>query len=200
MRIDELMQQVRTAAFGEILTTGRPCAVTSLATATGVGEAELLAAARRLLAAGRARMDEQRNLTAAAGISVTPTPHRISTRHGSRWTNCAYDALGILGALGADGEVTSRSPFTGQQIGVTFSGGRPIGSGAVLFLADEPEGCRPNDEWCPYVNLFEDEASAMAWARAKHVPGRVVSLGEGTELGAAEWRPLVAGHPWAGSG
>ena len=197
MTMEELVPRVRTAAFRHILATGRPAPVTSLAAATGTGEGEIRAAAGHLLAAGRARLDGHGNVTAAAGLSVTPTRHRIQTRHGSRWTNCAYDGLGILGALAADGAITSSSPLTGQQIRVPFSNGHPGGSGAVLFLADEPEGCRPNDDWCPNVNLFEDEASAARWAQAAAVPGRVVSLSEGTRLGTARWRPLTDGHPWA---
>jgi hypothetical protein len=197
--VDELMERVRTAAFREILATGRPVPVTSLAAATATGEADVRAAADRLLAAGRARIDEHGNVTAAAGLSVTPTRHRLQTRHGSRWTSCAYDALGILGALGTDGEVTSSSPLTGQPIRVPFDQGHPVANKAVLFLADEPEGCRPNDEWCPNVNLFEDESSAVAWARAEAASGRAVSPREGTELGAAEWRPLVEGHRWSGN-
>jgi hypothetical protein len=41
----------------------------------------------------------------------------------------------------------------------------------VLFLADEPEGSRLSDDWCPYVNLFEDEANAVQWAQAEAVAG-----------------------------
>ena len=60
------------------------------------------AAVRRLVEAGRARTDDRGRVTASGGISLTQTPHRIETRHGSRWTNCAYDALGILGRTPID--------------------------------------------------------------------------------------------------
>jgi hypothetical protein len=122
-------------------------------------------------------------------VSVDPTPHRIETSRGARWTQCAYDALGILGALGEDGTIESSSPSTGAR--VRFVDGSPEGSEAVLLLADQSSCCRPNDEWCPNVNLFEDRLSALRWGEERGVAGRVVSLDEGTKLGTMEWRPLL---------
>jgi hypothetical protein len=186
---------VREAAFREILATGRawdPASATDL----GIDAASIRAAVNHLVEAGRARTDEQGGVTAAAGVSTDPTPHRIQVGSDPRWTNCAYDALGILGALEADGEIESRSPATAETIRVRFERGRPVGSYAVLFLADQSCCSRPNEDWCPNVNLFEDGSRAELWAEEHSVDGRVVSLEEGTELGAVEWRPLVEGHPW----
>src|SRR5207248_2735408 len=140
------------------------------------------AAVKHLVEAGRARTDELGRVSASCGISLTETVHRIQTRYGSRWTNCAYDALGIMGALEADGEVISRSSSTGREIGVLFEGGRPVGSNGVLFLADQSCCSRPNDDWCPNVNLFEDGSLALRWSEEHGVLGRVVSLEEGTDL------------------
>lgn len=90
----------------------------------------------------------------------------------------------------------SRSPASGETIHVRFERGRAVGSHAVLFLADQSCCSRTNEDWCPNVNLFEDEALATRWAQEQAVDGRVVSLEEGTEIGAAEWRPLVQGYAW----
>ncbi len=133
-------------------------------------------------------------MTAAAGLSSAPTRHRIQTPHGARWTNCAYDAPGILGALGADGEITSSSPLTGQPIQVAFEHGHPDQGDVVLFLADQPEGCRPNDDWWPNVNLFEDEGSALRWAKSAVIPRACGDPGGGNRarrsgLAAAGPRP-----------
>ncbi len=61
----------------------------------------------------------------------------------------------------------------------------------MLFLADQSCCSRPNEDWCPNVNLFEDRSSAKQWGEEHGVAGRVVTLEEGTDLGAMEWRPLV---------
>ena len=181
---------VRTTAFLEILASGRPWDLAS-AGVLGIDPTTARAAIEHLVEAGRARTDERGRVTAAAGLSSDPTAHHVLIGSDPRWTNCAYDALGILGALGGDGMIATRSPWTGAAIRVLFTRGRPVGSEAVLFLADQSCCSRPNEDWCPNVNLFEDRSSAERWGEDRGVAGRVVSLEEGTELGAAEWRPLV---------
>jgi hypothetical protein len=66
---------------------------------------------------------------------VTPTQHELLIDGKHRWTWCAYDAVGILGALEADGRVHSRSPRSGTLIELEFRGGRPDATEAVVFLA-----------------------------------------------------------------
>lgn len=193
--LTEADRVVRKAAFREILAMGRPWDPAS-ATDLGIDAAPIRAAVDHLVEAGRARTDKQGRVTAAAGLSTDPTRHYIQVGSDPRWTNCAYDALGILGALEADGEIESRSPATGETIHVRFERGRPHGSHAVLFLADQSCCSRPNEDWCLNVNLFEDRSRAARWADEPGVEGRVILLEEGTELGASEWRPLVEGHPW----
>jgi len=190
---------VRTAAFREMLATGRPWDPAS-ASDLGIDAASMRPAIDYLVEAGRARTDERGRVTAAAGLSTDPTEHHILIGFGPRWTSCAYDALGIFGALGADGVFATRSPSTGAAINVLFEGGRPVGSDAVLFYADPSCCSRPNEDWCPHVNLFEDRASAERWGQDHRVAARVLTLEEGTDLGANEWRSLVKGHPWAPDG
>ena len=181
---------VRTTAFLEILATGQPWD-RAMAGDLGIDPTSVRAAIEHLVEVGRARTDEGARVTAAAGLSTDPTAHHVLIGSAPRWTNCAYDALGILGALGADGVIATSSPATGAPIHVLFDQGRPVGSEAVLFLADQSCCSRPNEDWCPNVNLFEDRSSAERWGEERGVAGRVVSLEEGTELGAAEWRSLV---------
>lgn len=166
---------VRTAAFREILATGRPWDPVS-ARGLGIDPASVRVAIDHLVEVGRARTDDRGRVTAAAGLSTDPTEHHILIGFDPRWTNCAYDALGILGALGTDGVLATRSPSSGAEIHVLFEGGRPVGSDAVLFLADQSCCGRPNEDWCPNVNLFEDRSSAKRWGQDHGVAGRVVTL------------------------
>lgn len=181
---------VRMAAFREILASGRPWDPAS-APELGIDAASVRVAIRHLVEVRRARTDDLGRVTAAAGLSTDPTEHHILIAFDPRWTNCAYDALGIFGALGADGLLATRSPSTGAAIRVLFERGQPVGSDAVLFLADQSCCRRPNEDWCPNVNLFEDRSSAERWGAEHGVAGRVVTLEEGTDLGATEWRPLI---------
>jgi hypothetical protein len=181
---------VRRAAFRWILATGQPWDPDG-GSVEGASMPAVRSAVDQLLEAGRARTDHRGRVTASGGLCVDPTPHRIQTNRGARWTQCAYDALGILGALGEDGTIETTSPSTGAPIRVRFVDGSPAGSEAVLFLADQSTCCRPNDDWCPNVNLFEDRRSAQTWGEEHGIAGRVLALREATELGAMEWRPLI---------
>ncbi len=181
---------MRTAAFRAILATGRPWDPASAAY-LDLDAASVRASLDHLVRGGRARTDERGRVTAAAGLSTVPTAHHVLVGFDPRWTNCAYDALGILGALGADGVIATRSPSSGAAIHVLFESGRPVGSDAALFLADRSRCSRPNEDWGPNVNLFEDASSGERWSQEHGMTGRVVTLEEGTALGAVEWRPLV---------
>jgi alkylmercury lyase len=65
---------------------------------------------QKLEQAGLTRRDPAGRLLGSHGLSVAPTHHELVINGRRRWTWCAYDAVGILGALEADGQVRSRSP------------------------------------------------------------------------------------------
>jgi len=177
-------------AFRRLYETGTPVPVAELEVTLGADPMALAEAVESLERTGRLRRNDSGEIVTAGGISLEQTPHRIMTDRGARWTNCAYDALGIVAATG-QGEVITTSPFSGVTIRIAFNGGKPEQSGAALFLADVSCCDSFIDEWCPNVNLFEDLPSAERWARERELAGTVVSVDEGTELAAGEWRPLV---------
>lgn len=168
-------------AFRALLETGRPLLV---------GRAELA----ELDAAGRARWNEQGELVGIFGLSVEPTRHELEVDGKRRWTWCAYDALGILAALGRGGRIRSRSPHRDAPLEIEFEGGRPAAGEAALFLPEGPVSS-VGEEWCPQANLFPDAKTARGWAQAAGVAGRVVGLAEAAAAGAAHWAPLVRGGP-----
>ena len=51
-------------------------------------------------------------------FSAVPTPYRVRT--GERWwyANCAWDAFGILAALGIDGRIESSCPDCGEPYAI----------------------------------------------------------------------------------
>jgi hypothetical protein len=102
--------------------------------------------------------------------------------------------VGILGGLEADGRVRSRSPHSGTLIELRFSGGQPAAGDAVGFMAEGP--CRSViNDWCPLVNLFEQDQAATAWARQQGISGAARPVAQATQLGAAAWRA----YPWPGT-
>src|SRR2546426_98546 len=82
---------------------------------------------------------------------------------GELGTWCAYDVVGIFGALRASGEARSTSPSSGTALEVHFQDGRPLAAELVLFRPDlaHLSCCRSvYDEWCPNSNFFESEEAA----------------------------------------
>jgi alkylmercury lyase len=186
--------EVRRAAFRWLLANGRAASAQDLATGLRCSAEELLAAVESLAAAGSLRIDEDGRVFGSAGLSVVPDRHRIEIDGRTFWTWCAYDAVGILGALEASGRALSRSPLTGAPIEVQFRAGRARPAGVVLFRPDDSyrERCANlYEQWCPNSNFFESRDTASAWMAENRLDGRVLSLDEATDLAGSQWRPLL---------
>jgi hypothetical protein len=123
-------QALLARAFWLLLDHGRPLEVGVLADALQREPAAVAAAVDRLEQAGLTRRDPAGRLLGSHGLSVAPTHHELVIDGRRRWTWCAYDAVGILGALEADGQVHSRSPHSGTLIELTFDAGQPAATDA----------------------------------------------------------------------
>jgi hypothetical protein len=71
------------------------------------------------------RLDERRmvvlepdrpEIRMAIPFSAVPTPYRVEAGGRSWFANCAWDAYGILAALGVDGHISSSCPDCGEPI------------------------------------------------------------------------------------
>jgi hypothetical protein len=147
----------------------------------------------RLTDAGRIRRDDAGRLIGAAGLSVVPDRHEMRIEDRTFWTWCAYDILGIMGALKASGSASSHSPASGILIALAFRDGKPIASGLVLFRPhDSFAACCTNvyEEWCPNSNFFENETAARAWAEQHEVSGQIFTLEDATVKATVEWARL----------
>jgi len=184
---------IRTAAFRLLLAQGVAITGEELGAATGIQREKLDEHLDDLSRAGRIRRDESGRVTGSAGLSVIKDRHEIELDGRQFWTWCAYDILGIFGALGANGRALSPSPG-GRTIEVQFESGRPVNSNAVLFRPDdELMSCCENvyEEWCPNSNLFADAERAKNWADLQGIRGRVMNLAEASKLGAVDWAEVV---------
>jgi hypothetical protein len=96
-------QALLARAFWLLLDHGRPIEVGVLADALQREPAAVAAAVDRLERAGLTRRDPAGRLLGSHGLSVAPTHHELLIDGRRRWAWCAYDAVGILGALEAAG-------------------------------------------------------------------------------------------------
>jgi alkylmercury lyase len=184
---------IRMAAFRLLLARNRPVSVRALAAATGIARAKLTTHLKELDSAGRIRRDESGRVVGSAGLSVTKDRHEIELEGRHFWTWCAYDILGIFGALKASGRALTPSP-DGRTLEIRFERGRPVDSDAVLFLPDVElmSSCENvYAEWCPNSNMFSDAQHATEWADARGMQGGIMSLADASSLGAIGWADVV---------
>lgn len=184
---------IRTAAFRLLLARGVAITGEELAALTGIPREKLDECLDDLHRGGRIRRDEAGWVMGSSGLSVTKDRHEIELDGRQFWTWCAYDILGIFGALGATGRALSPSP-DGQTIEVQFERGRPVNRNAVLFRPDDDlmSSCESvYEEWCPNSNLFADAERAKTWADQRGIRGRVMDLAEASKLGADDWAEVV---------
>jgi alkylmercury lyase len=189
------------AAFERLRATRQPVRVEELAAALDQPAVQVAATVDRLAKAGRLRRDHAGAVTGSHGLSVVPTPHELELEGHRFWTWCAWDAVGILGALGASGRIRSHSPASGAPIELAFQDGCPPPSTVVVFLAAEECSSSTVEDWCPKVNFFEDAQAAISWAARHQLAGEPLSLQAATRTGTAAWRCWLApaaGDPGAG--
>lgn len=190
----DLETLVRTAAFQLLVTRAEAIASEALAEVTGLSLDRLAVLLDQLDRAGRIRRDGAGRVVGSAGLSVIPDRHEIEVEGRQFWTWCAYDILGIFGALAASGRALSPSPPDGNLIEVRFVCGRPQQSNAMLFRPEaDLMSCCENvyEEWCPNSNLFASRQLAEAWAAEHGLRGKVLSLDEAADLATEEWKPLT---------
>ena len=192
----DLETLVRTAAFQLLLNRAEGISPALLAKETGIRPDRLTALLGQLSQAGRIRLDGAGMVVGSAGLSVIPDRHAIDVEGRNFWTWCAYDILGIFGALAASGRALSPSPPDRKTIEVRFVRGRPQQSDAVLFRPDTELMDRCDnvyEQWCPNSNLFATRELAESWAAEHELNGRVLSLEEAAELATEEWKATTAG-------
>ena len=185
---------VRTAAFRLLLARSEAIGAEELALHSGIKPERLFRLLDELDAAGRIRLNTAGEVVGSAGLSVVPDRHEIELDGRRFWTWCAYDILGIFGALGASGRALSPSPTSREPIVVTFTKGRPDKDDAVLFRPDEGlmSSCENvYEEWCPNSNLFASPELAQGWADQHSLRGRILDLDEASDLATTAWGDVV---------
>lgn len=181
---------LRSAGFQLLLQHGQPVERRTWAETAGVEVSTLSEVLRSAQDRGRVELDAQGRLLGLAGLTITPTRHRLDIDGKQRWTWCALDAIGILGALATNGAVSSTDPGTGEHIEIRFHGGVPDGD-TFLFILGGHGDLNVKDAWCPSVNFFTSRQAAQEWVEANQLEGEIVSVAQIAGQAADMWKPVV---------
>jgi hypothetical protein len=131
--VDAFDLDVRRHVYFSVVAGGRPPTATETAAAFGRGEEEVADAYQRLHDAhALVLFPDSRTIWMTNPFCFAPTPHRV--RAGGRtWTaTCAWDALGIPGALHDDGFVESECACCGERLELAVVGGELTRGGDLL--------------------------------------------------------------------
>ncbi|HET8526094.1 MAG TPA: organomercurial lyase, partial [Actinomycetota bacterium] len=151
-RMPEETLLVRRAAFGELLTAGKPVGFDRVAAATGLTPETTRRALRLVESAGMAETDEDR-VVGIDGLTTRATRHEIELNGVSLWTWCAYDIVGIAAALEADAAGVTTCGWCDRRIEVAVRKGRPAAGTAVGWLPNE--SCsNVIEQFCPSALFF----------------------------------------------
>src|SRR5688500_11818442 len=131
----DLDRTVRIHVYERVVGDGSPPTVADAARSLRVSEADVEASFRRL-AAGKVivLVPGEREILMANPFAARPTDFRVSANGRQWYGNCAWDALGVLSALGADGSVTTTCADCAEPLEVAVQGGTPRGD-VVLHIA-----------------------------------------------------------------
>lgn len=122
--MDEFDLDVRRHVYFSVVASGRPPTTAETAESFGLPESEIADAYRRLHDAhALVLFPESTEIRMANPFCFAPTVHRV-TAGGRTWTGtCAWDALGIPGALRGDGVVESECACCGEPVELEIVGG-----------------------------------------------------------------------------
>lgn len=168
-RLDPLQLTVLTGAFRLLLDSGQPIDVKSIADAASVDLATATEVLEGFARTGNVSLKGGR-VVGIAGLSVEPTRHRIELAIGRRWTWCALDAIGIVGAIG-DGVI--QSEVGDRQVQLRVEGGEIRSKDLAVLVPDGYGTTSAVDQWCPLANFFPNVTSATVWAESNGVKGQV---------------------------
>ena len=131
--MDALDLDVRRHVYFSVVANGRPPRAAETAGVFELTEAEAEASYRRLHDAhALVLFPDTTDVWMANPFCFAPTPHRVLA--GARlWSGtCAWDALGIPGALHGDGEVASECACCGEPLALRVENGELVEGGDVL--------------------------------------------------------------------
>jgi hypothetical protein len=126
-RVDVLDLDVRRHVYFSVVASGRPPTSADTAAALGLTVEEAAASYRRLHDAhALVLFPDRTEVWMAHPFCFAPTPHRVIAG-GRVWNGtCAWDALGIPGALHGDGEVESACACCGEALFLRVENGELV--------------------------------------------------------------------------
>jgi alkylmercury lyase-like protein len=132
--MDELDLRIRNEIYSSFVRIGNAPMPSETAAALGLEENEVAAALRRLHEAHALVLQpDGTEIRMLNPFSAVETTYRVEAGGRSWFANCAWDALGILGALHVDGRIDAACPDCGDRLELEVRDGALV-RGAELLV------------------------------------------------------------------
>ena len=132
---DDLAWTVRRSIYAALVERGVPPSVEETAVGLGIAIEAARAAYRRLDALHAIFLEPgTETIRMAHPFSGVPTPFRVRVGDRAYWANCAWDALGVPAALGADATVEAVCADDGLPAEIGVVGGVVQGKGELVHF------------------------------------------------------------------
>jgi hypothetical protein len=142
--VDDADIRLRNHVYGRFVELGRAPRFDELAAELDLSPGEIEAAMRGLHDAHALVLEpDGSRIRMAHPFSAVPTPHRVHENDRWWYANCAWDAFGILAALGVDGHVASSCPDCAEPVEITVRGAKPVDDDHLVHINV------PAAHWCP---------------------------------------------------
>lgn len=125
---------VRTAVFAAFAETGRTPAIPAIAAEVGATEHQIRESFGRLQKAHQLALLPDGNVWMANPFSAVPTAYPVETAEMTCWANCAWDALGVLALLEADGRIRTRCAESDEALEIRIETGELRGDDGVIHM------------------------------------------------------------------
>jgi Alkylmercury lyase len=131
--VNELDLRIRNHVYSSFVRDGTAATPADVATTLGLEEDAVAASFRRLHDAHALVLEPGGpTIRMLNPFSAVPTPHRVDAAGRDWFANCAWDSLGILAALHADGRVESRCPDCGERLELEVADGELVRGSDLL--------------------------------------------------------------------
>jgi hypothetical protein len=132
--VDEVDLGIRNRVYASFVRTGNAPAPAEIAATLGIAEDDVAGSYRRLHDSHALVLQPgTTEIRMLNPFSAVATPHRVEAGGRSWFANCAWDALGIPGALHADGEIDSECACCGEPLALRVRDGE-LEAGAELLV------------------------------------------------------------------
>ena len=147
----------------ELLARGEPVSVDDLTAATGLSTS----AVRRALAELPDLETDEQGRVIGSGLTLRPTPHRLSVEGQQLYTWCALDTLVFPALLGRAASIESPCHTTGTPVRVTVDPAAGVTSvepaSAVVSIVTPGEHTSIRTAFCNQVHFFASRHVAQPW-------------------------------------